>query len=426
MDSPPVVTDTKRQSFLSLDNAKDSSLGSGIGLGIGSMDLGSFDFENNDRGEIKLQFEPASLETAVNETAIVDDRPASSSLSKIKKDDELSFENATALVSAMSEDKALANSISLPQSISTSPVIPPTPLGAGMPTLSLSEALLAGPGELSTPAKSGKIGSRSAIRDRKVSDDRMIIELSRYLSALANDPKIRSAELWLAFLTPRDWDVSRSTEKEYRIKGDEGNLSGTADGAMTDTVQRKKVVRRSRSLGSGFLAGIGLLGHVEDEDRIASSQTDAEWMKDDQEENPAVEVKHDGLSRGSELAVEDEVLPPNELATSDSGIGLPLAESFVTKTDSGNQPGSTKQNPLDNNQEQNGTSAAAINDSLAVATESRDQSSRSSSQSGTAEGVNRRVRMGRNSKLDDFELLKTLGRGCAGKVRLSQSLLKGR
>lgn len=360
------------------------------------MELGKFEFEKSE----KLKEE--------NEEVIAgsgDANRSSVASSGSGTKDGLSLDHAANLVAAMSVDPKFATKASRPSStvISSGGLygkLPPGFAGSSpsLPPLSLPSSSLEmnDVGVLSSPRQAAPTDSEKDI----------VKALSGYLNQLASQSSVRNSAPWKRFFFVRTDDLSSRTADQTEragVKPMNEDMAKDKDGGPGDislSAQRKKLLRRSRSMGEelvGLFAGLEGSGKGH-EVPSSTNMTTTHKPKDTKHLQEDPKPLHSS-------AVRSDLLQPEDLAA----ISLNSAAMNTTPA-----VGSTNGIHTPKTASESNTDTETISNE---ADSEQDPMSASLSPGLAGDILPRRKRRGRRHvNVDDFELIRVLGKGCAGKV----------
>jgi hypothetical protein len=250
----------------------------------------------------------------------------------------------------------------------------------------------------------------------------VVTSLSSYLSHLANNFQVRQTQAWKVFTRIHRKDLAsankaeRTGEEWVEIEklSDESELFRRS--SMDKSARRRSALRKSKSLTGGILLGQSWRkGSDTNQEGWQSAVLSVEPPEgaSDQEHQPAAPLEEQNIDTRVE---QPPKLPstgddsPRQLAQVDSGI---VFEKRPSKA-SGNQQFKATQ------------VTDASPPSERTATSAHDSSTKLRSEDTVtdvvqeAQPAHQRQKKGRSTshvKVDDFELIRVLGKGCAGKVR---------
>jgi hypothetical protein len=264
------------------------------------------------------------------------------------------------------------------------------------------------------------IGMTVSLKAQDPGRHEVVTSLSSYLSHLANNFQVRQTHAWKVFTRIHRKDLASANKAERT--GEEWveieKLSEESElfrrSSIDKSARRKSALRKSKSLTGGILLGQSWRkGSDTNEEGWQSAATSVEPLEgaSDQEHQPAAPLEEKNVDTHVD---QPPKLPsagddsPRQLAQVDSGIVFEKRPSKAS-----------------GNQQFKATQAADASPSETTATSAHDTSTELRSEDAVTDVVqeeqpaHQRQKKGRSTsqvKVDDFELIRVLGKGCAGKV----------
>ncbi len=254
----------------------------------------------------------------------------------------------------------------------------------------------------------------------------VITSLSTYLFILANDPYISQTSAWKSFIRiHRDDLVSAHTAErsgeewvEPDNTGGDFTLKRTTSGDKS--AKRKSALRKSKSLTGGMLLGQSWRKSMVNGDGWTpgtSPEVAAKQLSEEQETDDVIRIERVAPEHETKERHKVEMgAPVPTIPAVDSGIGMvqstasvPLDSQILSEPAVGGIDEKTSK----------------IETALAPSTPPNDSEAETTpvdtpDHSQAVDGVQKRAKRGRSGSkvtVEDFELIRVLGKGCAGKVR---------
>jgi hypothetical protein len=392
LGSPHLLTPGPMSPALTPSNSLDQVTSLNLGLG-------KFDFEEK-------------LSSVVDQFSTPEDRPSMDH--RVSPDAKgLTLDSAAALVTAMTADERFAKMASRPSSIvvkSGGLYGKDAPAGGLLPSPLLSPQEATKRSHDSSRDKDFGIPPPNGSNSLKLEVDTK--EISTYLNLLAQQTSVRASLPWIEFFgapglnaKPSGRKIGWDDEADEKLERERQRLELN----KMNSTQRRSMLRKSRSLGEGLLS------------LFAAS--------DRQESAPAVPTTSPSLDSLPApvlppivpvLGMEGRADPPCQDGYQDNPAKLEERASRSSQPEATTISGQTERTCAEVADPDVDNSEAAAPDSSDVATIVQPEPSSETAKIEEAQTVEptKRKRPGRKAtSVDDFELIRVLGKGCAGKVR---------
>ncbi|KAI6133719.1 hypothetical protein EV401DRAFT_2064725 [Pisolithus croceorrhizus] len=231
----------------------------------------------------------------------------------------------------------------------------------------------------------------------------MMTSLAAFLTTIANEPTLRQTRAWKRFVRVRTDDLE-SVRAERAIKRVRSDLAAHVGSGKDQIPEGSLVTSLDASSRTSILQeGIKEEEEEEDADAPVESPLDVGMEQAAIEDKPVPTVDADAVSR----ADDDEV----------TTLPTPIADgplSRVTRSHSAD-PSSGPRRHTTSATHMDGTSSATTGDESSISTTAGRRERKKRSQS---TDPNRKKKSQRKAVINDFEMMRVLGKGCAGKVLL--------
>ncbi|KAG1742786.1 uncharacterized protein EDB91DRAFT_1128111 [Suillus paluster] len=255
----------------------------------------------------------------------------------------------------------------------------------------------------------------------------MVTSLAAYLTTISNEPTFRQTRAWKRFVRVRTDDLE-SVRVERAIKRVRSDLAAHVGSKVTTNISSGNVseieadgisTASEINLNDFSVADLREEGIKEEEEDAESAPVQAEGQA------PATEAPDTGAAE--DIAIADEAVPapietelaaPNAADEEETAVSTPVADVQISRIPRSHSADPDKSSRLSrvytSSTLQDGTSSQTGDDS-SISTNTGGRKKRSKS---TDPNKELKKRSKRKVVIDDFEMMRVLGKGCAGKVLL--------
>lgn len=257
----------------------------------------------------------------------------------------------------------------------------------------------------------------------------VVTSLAAYLTTISNEPTFRQARAWKRFVRVRTDDLE-SVRVERAIKRVRSDLAAHGSSNVTTNVSSGSVSEIEVDGVNGTASEVNLNdfavgdlreeGIKEEEEDAESTPVEVEGLVPLADEAPLTEAPEDivVVDEAVPAPIEAELTPPNATDEEETVVSTPVAEvqaSRILRSHSADPDKASRLSRVYTSSTlQDGTSSQTGDDS-SISTNTGRRKKRTKSADPNKEP---KKRSKRKVVIDDFEMMRVLGKGCAGKVLL--------